>query len=358
MITSSEESQGQPDRLVLEGVPRIGYDIHTCPFPGSLYSVLQYLGEPRDYDYLMAVSGACFRRLFQRDDGGNVGFPGYFGMEPVRRASQALPYDLRVVDRLAKDAMAREVRASIARGRPVLAFGIIGPAECGIIAGYDGGGEVMVGYSYFQEDSQAGYYETADWYREGPQVEGGSCLLVLEDKPQGAAPTERQVLVSTLEWAIDLERTPRRPGYPDHASGLAACEAWAAALEVDADYPPSDPQVMDWRAMVHTDQCDMHWQRHSAAKYLRSMLEVAPEAAPDLEAAAVLFEETGNLCLKTWPWPAGEADREWATRGLADPLTRHAVAEAARLAAEREAQAVTHLEAALAVLKAASGTGA
>ena len=32
-------------RVVLEGVPRAGYDIHLCPFPGSLYACLAYPGE-------------------------------------------------------------------------------------------------------------------------------------------------------------------------------------------------------------------------------------------------------------------------------------------------------------------------
>ena len=73
-----------PPRAILEGVPRVGYDIHLCPFPGSLYACLQYLGDPRDYDYLMGVTGAPFRRLWNRDDGGNVDL-SYFGDEPFRR---------------------------------------------------------------------------------------------------------------------------------------------------------------------------------------------------------------------------------------------------------------------------------
>ena len=59
-------------KAVLEGVPRIGYDVHMCPFPGSLYACLAYLGASPDYDYLMGVTGAAFRRFWSRDDGGNV----------------------------------------------------------------------------------------------------------------------------------------------------------------------------------------------------------------------------------------------------------------------------------------------
>jgi hypothetical protein len=62
-----------PERAVVEGVPRIGYDVHLCPFPGSLYALMQFLGDPVDYDYVMGVTGAAFRRLFNRDDGGRAG---------------------------------------------------------------------------------------------------------------------------------------------------------------------------------------------------------------------------------------------------------------------------------------------
>ena len=51
-------------RCVLEGVPKIGYGVHLCPFPGSLYAVMEYLGDPTEYDYLMGVTGAAFRRLW------------------------------------------------------------------------------------------------------------------------------------------------------------------------------------------------------------------------------------------------------------------------------------------------------
>ncbi|GAB3433445.1 hypothetical protein [Flindersiella endophytica] len=45
----------------------------------------------------------------------------------------------------------------------MLAFGIIGPPECGILTGYDQDGDVILGYSYFQEPDVVGYYEQTDW---------------------------------------------------------------------------------------------------------------------------------------------------------------------------------------------------
>jgi len=44
---------------VLPGVPKIGFHIATCPFPGSLHACMSYLGEKVPLDFLMGVTGAA-----------------------------------------------------------------------------------------------------------------------------------------------------------------------------------------------------------------------------------------------------------------------------------------------------------
>jgi hypothetical protein len=52
--------EGTDRKLILEGVPRPTYGKYSCPFPGCVASVMEYLGEPVDSGYLMAVSaGHC-----------------------------------------------------------------------------------------------------------------------------------------------------------------------------------------------------------------------------------------------------------------------------------------------------------
>lgn len=80
-----------PPHLLLENVPRIDFDIHLSPFPGSLYAVLNYRGDHQEYDYLMGITGAAFRRLWNRDDGGNIDL-SRFGEMPFRLAFNALGY--------------------------------------------------------------------------------------------------------------------------------------------------------------------------------------------------------------------------------------------------------------------------
>jgi len=339
-------------KIVLQGVPRIGYDIHLCPFPGTLYAYLKYVGDPQEYDYLMGITGAAFRRLWNRDDGGNVGILHYEG-EPFRQAFAALGYEWRTIPADAgKETMLAAIRDSLARGRPAISFGIIGPPEPGLVVGCDGDGGPLYGWSYFQ-DQRERYYEQHDWFEaiDVPTRVGqgeGVGLLIIGDR-QHTRPTDREVLVSALQWALDLERTAHRPNLPDHLAGLAAYDGWANALEVDADYPADDPGVMGTRVMVYGDQCVMVEERHEAARFLRRMVAVAPEVADHLEAASALYDQVGDRVTPLWPWPIDPG--AGAMRALAEARTRRTLAGHVRAARDVEAEAVEYLEAALAVLR-------
>jgi hypothetical protein len=327
-------------RLVLEGVPRIGYDVHLCPFPGALYAYLQYTGDPQPYDYLMGVSGAAFRRLWNRDDGGNVGILRYEN-EPFRQAFAALGYGWRTVPADAdKDTMLAAIQACLAQGRPPISFGIIGPPEPGLVAGYDEGGEVLYGWSYFQ-DQREHYYEQRGWF-EAMDNSGGVSLLIAGEKEDGR-PSEREVLASALRWALDLERTAHRPNLPEHVCGLAAYDGWADGLEVDADYPADDGETMFWRVTIHGDQCVMLEERHQAARFLRRMRSYAPgRAAAHMEEAAALYDQVGDRVAPLWPWPIDPT--AGAVRALADTDTRRELAGHVRAARDLEAAAVDRLE--------------
>jgi len=339
----STDSAPYPPRSVLEGVPRVGYHIHICPFPGSLYACLQYLGDPQDYSYLMGVTGAAFRRFWNRDDGGNVDL-AYLAPEPFRRVFEALGYAWSTVP-VEKDAMVRATIESVARGRPAISFGIMGPPEAGIVAGYEEFGEVLYGYSYFQEKPN-GYYRLRDWFETLDR--GAWCGLILIGDKSTTMPSARETLVASLQWAINLERTAQHPTKLDHIGGLAAYDAWADALEVDADYPAQDAEILKTRAMVHCDQCAMLYERHQAAAYLRKMAPAAPEAAQTLQAAASFYDRAADQEPALWRW------RNWmapeALRGIADAANRRAFAQAIRAARAAEAHAVALLEQALDVI--------
>jgi hypothetical protein len=339
---------GNGSRLVLEGVPRIGYDVHLSPFPGALYAYLQYTGDPQPYDYLMGVTGAAFRRLWNRDDGGNVGILRYEN-EPFRQGFAALGYAWRTVPADAdKGTMLAAIQACLAQGRPAISFGIIGPPEPGLVAGYNEGGELLYGWSYFQ-DQREHYYEQRGWF-EAMDKSGDVGLLIIGDRRETARPREPEVLASALRWALNLERTSHRPNLPEHVCGLAAYDGWAEGLEVDADYPGDDSETMFWRVAIHGDQCVMLEERHDAARFLRRMKAYAPpQAAAHMVAAATLYDQVGNLGAPLWPWPIDPT--AGAMRALADAGTRRELARHVRAARDMETEAVDRLEQAVGVLE-------
>lgn len=338
-----------PARLVLPDVPRVGFDLNLCPLPGSVLACMKYLGDPVDYDYVMGASGAAFRRLWQKDDGGNVDLM-YLAPDCYQRLFDAIGYACRPVSNTDKVAMVREIQGSLQLGRPVIAFGVIGPPEACVVTGYDKGGDVLIGWNYFQkipgfgdgvEFEPAGYFRKADWAGNTRN------LLIIGDK-RTDRPSDRTVLLNSLKWAIDLARTSARKDVPGHVSGLAAYDAWASALEVDADYPKGDAKVLALREMVHMDQKVMLEERKSAARFLRAMAKVAPEAAAELETAAGCYDEVAALSEKVWPW--GNQMGQKSQQALAEPATRRQIAGYVRAAGQKETQAVEHLANALALL--------
>ncbi|MBT3379800.1 MAG: hypothetical protein HN742_19350 [Lentisphaerae bacterium] len=347
-VGSAQPADRDYPPTVLIGVPQIGYNVHLSPFPGALHACLEYLGDPQDYAYLMGITGASFRRVWSRDDGGNVDLM-YLTPEPHRRAFEALGYSYHEVQRN-ETAMITAIRKSIDRETPVIAFGLIGPPEAGLVTGYDQEGKTLYGWSYFQDRAQPGYYQIDDWF--GEMAEGLPFGLIVVGGKEEKRPSPRAVLTASLEWAIDLARRSKRAGLPNHICGLAAYDAWADSLEVDSDYPLGDRKTMETRAMVHCDQVVMLHGRALAATFLRRMARDVPDVAEQLNTAAGLYEAAGNESGKVWHW--GHWQQPAALKGMADAATRREFAKHIRIARGAEKQGVASMEAALAVLRGAT----
>jgi len=126
--SASAQVTGAPlPPTVLKDVPRTGYGIHLCPFPGSPSAFLDYAAEPCDHDYIMGVTGACFRRIWSRDDGGNVDL-SYLEPEPKRRISEALGHERHTVP-LNHTLMVDAIKQSIADRHPVLLLRVHRPTR-------------------------------------------------------------------------------------------------------------------------------------------------------------------------------------------------------------------------------------
>ncbi len=334
-----------PASAVLEGVPRIGFDLYQCPFPGCLTSCLEYMGDKHSYEYLMAVSGGAFRRLWKSDDPGNMDLM-YFAPEACERVFRALGYEYQTVSSASKSQMIDAIRNSINAGRPALAFGVMGPPECGIITGYEDDGETLRGYSFFQDPSISGYYRQNGWYEKSGWRWKDSLIVIGRKKE--SRPSARETLLSTLKWAIHLARAPE---WMEHANGLAAYDAWAKGLELDLGRVQDTTKEVEMRCVVQADQCMMTEDRRAAGKFLREMAGQVQEASGELNAAAEGYLSVAEMNRKLWPWKATDHQDPEVREGLSNPGASHELAEAVWEAKKIEETAVGHLEKAVSIME-------
>ncbi|MEA4883277.1 MAG: hypothetical protein VB144_06415 [Clostridia bacterium] len=131
------------------------------------------------YIELLGASGMAFGLRWKdgwRQDAADMMFVAD-PTEIIRRSFAHAGYSFRGVGKLGNPddeaVFVSEVRESLKQGRPVLSFGVVGPPECGLITGYDEGGEVLIVWNYFQNEPMmaegaelepSGCFRKRDWF--------------------------------------------------------------------------------------------------------------------------------------------------------------------------------------------------
>ncbi|MBT5612228.1 MAG: GNAT family N-acetyltransferase [Lentisphaerae bacterium] len=348
-------------RKVLDSVPgfryiKDGFD----PFALCLKSCLTHLGEPRPYGGLVADSGACFRMAWNHTkwDEGNMGL-GHLGPEPFRRGMQCAGYrprflvrpewwqrqtasDIERVPRSAdgKRSMRDAIVASIDRGLPVLAFGVVGPPEVSLITGYDEGGEVMVGWSCHaeahppkDETEPNGMFRQRDWWEATPG-------LILLDGKLGEAEV-RRVRGEALEWAYRVMTMPKNE---THEFGESAYKSWCYGLIRDNEFPEGDETTLQSRRFTFWDGIIMQADRDDAAALLEREADSRLDAAGHLTEAARCLRAEHKMCGRAQAAIGGEM---LPSAGLADPVKRRAAIDVIQACRNHYVQATKHLALAL-----------
>jgi hypothetical protein len=378
---------------VLEGVGRVSYgqqDGHPeiTPFPSCLRSCLKFLGEERlpsnmAYARILCRSGAAFRLVWNpsRWDGGNVDI---LSMEedavaPVRRAFEASGFEARLFANadwerlrsegrvvsesasgfpsfLGEEAMRKAVVSSIDDGKPVIAFGLIGPPEACIVAGYEDSGGTLLGWNFFQgfeeafperDFDPAGRFRKRDWYSRATGVALFGWRIA--GAAAGAEDDARAEAADLIDLALEVMSTRRiGAGERGRVSGQAAFSSWAEAMRSgDLPCPEGEcPEIA--RMMAACDALDMcNEGRFYAALYLsrlaESLADGEAEAAAALKQAALAFRiESGSIwdAVKLLGGPNRGPDQLAA---LASGETRLGVAERIRAAAAEEEHAAALL---------------
>ncbi len=381
-----------PRRLVLEGVPRVAFYSGgpRCPedfsFPSSLRAALEYLGDrqagcnatllaagTRDwqlgcsYALHMVTSGLAFQQLWRAGDwewGDEVIRMTPEPLGPFRHAIAAAGYSFEVLTNptaanggtrfaaLAPTADEATFRARIAgslqAGRPVLALGVIGPPECGLLTGYDEGGDVLIGWSVFQgfpdmnegvAFEPTGEYRVRGWFAHTP------ALILLGER--GEPPPLQDTLREAYRRAVVLVRTPEMNGY---SGGLAAFDTWAAALEDDANWP-EDMAVRRTRYGRHQTEVG----QVAEGRWYASLILAAHAgneghvSAPEhLLAAAACYARIHRLMWDVWGAAGGIGDDDAKVVQGTGRDARRRIAALLREARDADAEAAEHLERAIA----------
>jgi hypothetical protein len=193
-MTTLSKSDHLPDRMVLENVPRVNFyeGGSRCPedicLPSVLRAIMEYLDDPDygcnkcpsrtpnckvpcSYSFFVGVTGAGFFLSWKDGWHGDNTAAFYLDTDATsmeKRTFKALGYSFEWLIPDQRDQFISQIADSLQRGMPVISYGIIGPPEPGLITGYDEGGEVILGWNFFQnfepgiEKEPSGYYRKRD----------------------------------------------------------------------------------------------------------------------------------------------------------------------------------------------------
>ncbi len=380
-----------PSRLVLTGVPRVNFyeGGPRCPediiLPSCLRAILEYLVETDygckhcliqnpnckifcTYAFLVGVTGAA--AYFSWKEGWQEDNPAIFYMSadpsaPESHAFAALGYACEWITKAEgsqeptdRERFLQPILDSLHKGMPILAYGVIGPPESCLITGYDEGGEVLIGWNFFQNNPLFGQgleFEPEGQFRKRDWLKDTLCLLIIGEKQD--KPPFKEVYRQALQWMLQVTRTPLvRPEpeapewYRQRHNGLAAYAAWARHLLRDEDFSTNDEAILLQRHSVHESAvgaiAEARWY---GSQFL---IEAAnPDfshygMAENLYHAAACYAGEHELMWKLWDLAGGNGNPA-AFQKLADPAIRRQMVPVILAAQDKDDQAAHYIEQAL-----------
>ncbi|HEY3413711.1 MAG TPA: hypothetical protein VGM51_11755 [Armatimonadota bacterium] len=365
------------ERCVLDGVPKVEFYSggprcpEDVPFPSCLRACLEFLGDPVGcklidahastwrldcgYAFLMASSGCAFRLSWKpgwEQDNVDIRYISDDPEAPFRHAFESVGYAYTILRKdIGESAMRDAIVNSLRRSRrPVIAFGVIPPPESCIVTGYDEGGEVLIGWNYFQslapfnagvEFEPTGEFRKRDWFAD---TEG---IILIGEK--GPVPDARKAFLESLRWALQVCRTPFVEAWGRH-NGFAAYSAWAAHLLRDEDFATDDLDRLRILFEVHDDAVGTVAEgRWYASEYLKMVAQKEPAMASELLDAAECYVAEHDLMWEAWGQVGGNGRDDDKVRKLKQPHVRRAVASIVERARQQDIEAANHLQKALAI---------
>lgn len=223
------------NETILYGIPKISFkNGEMTMFPLCLTACANYMGVDVDYVDIMVSSGLAFRFNWMKNKWflGNIdssftyddSYPTAYlkGLNSYGENSELIT----VSKETSKNEIIQFIKRNIDNGKPCIATGIVGPPEPCIITGYRNNCEILLGWSFFQDDPaysqninfhENGYFETDKWWKNGLEV-----LMTLGD-----VITHNNGITDVINDAVIVMSGREYDGF---AKGIDAYDAWIESL--------------------------------------------------------------------------------------------------------------------------------
>lgn len=366
-------------RKKLEQVPVVSFSLHRAskkdglrrcpesfPFPSCLRACMEYLGNDLGYTkinvydkewrldntyvYLMGTTGCAFRLTWKPGwhlDNPAIVFLAEDPFAAYKRGLESVGYEYEILIKgTGQDEesyfRSRIVKSISEQGRPVIANGVVGPPVDCIITGFDKSGDVLIGWSYFQEakDFSAdvefekdGTFRKKNWFKDTHR------LILLGEKKE--LPPLDAVYRDALGWALQLIRTPK---VQERHSGLAAYQAWADAIRQDDEFSGKKVKELVHRYHVHQDAVGAIAEgRWYAFNFLKKVMTDV-KTPQSLTKAAQCYDDQHSLMWQLWALVGGPGASPKKAKLFADAGIRKKTAELILQAGDKERQGADHIE--------------
>lgn len=222
----------------------------------------------------------------------------------------------------------------------MLAFRVVGPSDCCIITGYDEGGEVLLGWSTYQDipddhnltHDPSGYFRKPGWHENL----GGYILIGAKLE----RPSRRAIYLDALKWAVQLMRTPK---VHHKCTGLEALRIWAEEMTQEKYFPPGDEDTLGLRYVSTTINLTMLRDHFCAEPFLKQVSEELPDLLPEISRAADCYAEVKHLTTEMLEL-INDNFSEKAMKAIKEPDIRQSFANLILDIRDQEEQAITFIE--------------
>lgn len=248
-------------------------------FPICVKAVSEYLGDDVSYAHIMAATGAAFRLVWNQEEWDLSNIDIY---HTLRESNEIYQYGAKALGRefsflgreegTARKEFSGFMKAALAKGYPVIALGIIGPPEPCIVAGFESDGETVLGWNFFQNDSEFsasvdimdnGYFRCKTWW-ENTDTQAVMCIGEKKDAPY----SDREI----VEMALKIMEAREENTY---AKGIKAYQAWKDMLLQEKWFKNGNTyDHLFSKLLVQNDAVTcLHDGRKWAAKYFEELAD-------------------------------------------------------------------------------------